>query len=400
MDESATGPQTESDWIDQLMVEESGPDLEIEDDEGIDVDQVEDTATPESDSPSGEEEGEDPEATEGDAEPEVEGDDVEAEVEPAEDDEVEDEEDESPGEPDELAEGEEEPEAEAEPADDDGEAPGGLDWQDWTGRADGEEIVLPGAQISKAGLFVPTEALGKLQEHLTDRGAVYRQINQLQARLKEKSGAEAKAETIVSFYKDLLGKSEEEQYEWFQNLRENAPKLLAEAEAAGQRERADSLEAQASEREQAEAWQRFEQVEAPQRVATAVDRLLELDEFKNLERDTLLGAVSELGITGLFQRVDTDDFQIRGHAVPKGGIILNGDAILRVARNEARVAQAKLEAAAQTAAAKSSNAKAKSGKRKKAPPAVRSSGTPAPDGKEQKAPESREDWEAGLYVDE
>lgn len=399
MSESATEvPSTEDEW--QAAMDAAKADLDSEPEEDVTDD---DAATSEDgDTPDpAEEEGDDPTPPEGDSEAEQEGPEDDAEDAPEE---------EAPedqaGEPEpeeELPEDDAEPQPEgsAEPEPDQADATEELEWEPWVGKADGAEIRIPGAQSSEAGLFIPADAIPKLQEHLADRSEHYRTVNRLQAQLAEKTGVVEEAEAIVQHFTSLL-KDEEAAWQWFQNLGTNGPQLLSEARAAGLEARNKQFEEREAQRQFEEDEARFEQ-ERPERVRVVVERALQLDEFSDLGLDASEVAAALDGQYGasLWSIAGEGGVEMGGVTIPQGSRYLNPDAFTTAMRAEARVQRAKAEAAAATAAAKSRNRKARRGSKPKgAPPAVRASGTPVPSGEQERSrPTSEEEWKAQLERD-
>ena len=193
-------------------------------------------------------------------------------------------------------------------------------------------------------------------------------------------------------------------FAWAQSIKQSAPALLAEAKATRAEARAKSLEAQNTEREQADNRANFER-SAPARIDKLVAKAVTFTEFKDLGLDAaaVSKAVRANGHESLFLRAN-EDTTYYGLALQKGDIVPDYDRILEIVRTEARVVRAAKEAAqkatAATEAAKAANLKAKGGKPIKAPPTVRSSGTPAPAGRERKKPKTEAEWAASLVEPE
>ena len=395
MDASVTETTgSEAEWLASLSDPE-GDEPDPGDGEGADAGTDKGEVTDESATQAGEPEAQEPEAPEVDATRAEEVGDADAggadEPEP---------EGAQAGKPEATEEGADEPKADAKPDDQAAPAQPELQWQEWRGQADRTEITVPGAVISDAGLFIPKESLPQLQHYLADRGALDSQRDKLEARLREKSGAEAEAESIIAGLKTVLNGTEDEVFAWAQGIKQNAPALLAEAQAKRHKARAESLEAQATEREHSERMAEFER-SAPARIDQLVAKAVKFDAFKDLGLDPLAvaKAVKQEGIDNLFLRAN-EDTEYHGIKLKKGDIVPDYDRIDRIIQTEARVARERRDAAAKataaTEAAKAANLKAKGGKPSKAPPPVRSSGTPAPAGRERKKPKTEAEWVESL----
>ena len=400
MDASVTETTgSEAEWLASLSDPE-GDEPDPGDGEGADAGTDKGEVTDESATQAGEPEAQEPEAPEVDA---TQAEEV-GEADAPGTDEPEPEGDQA-GKPEATAEGTDEPKAEAKPDDPAATAQPELQWQEWRGQADRTEVVVPGAVISDAGLFIPKESLPQLQHYLADRGALDSQRDKLEAKLREKSGAEAEAESIIAGLKAVLSGTEDEVFAWAQGIKQNAPALLAEAKVKRSEARAASLEAQVTERADADRQAEFTR-NAPARIEHVVSKAVTLAEFKDLGLDAtaVVKAVSQHGVEALFLKAN-EDTTYHGIELKKGEVVPDYDRIIEIVRTEARVERAKREAVAKavaaTEAAKAANLKAKSGgKPQKAPPPVRSSGTPAPAGRERKKPNDLSSWEASLMVEE
>ncbi len=411
MSESATDPEVDggvdvedpgsfSEWRDGLSYDED----DATDLSGLDDDEPEDddAATAEDDSQSAEAGGDDPDPPEGDAEDPGEGSEDDAEVDAAK----EDEEPEGDVEAEEEAEDEGKPEeleaeasaADGSDADDDAETPGQpeVEWTAWRPKADRTELQLEGAIETAQGVWIPRDAVPTLQSHLADRSIWERERQQLQAQLRERSGAEAEAEAFSKFFKDdLFRRPVEEQIAWFENLEQNAPALIAQGEAAREKDRADSLEAANTARAAAEESETFERG-APQRLRSAVDTALGWDDFKDqgLDADEVYKDLASLGGDALFFRATED---IPEYGLTKGQYGLDFKLIVKVieryAQRAATTKSAEAEADAITQAAKDRNANKQRGKKKgKKPPPSVSAGGAAVGAEETTPPDSLASW--------
>lgn len=385
-EESATEvPSTEEEWLAQLDEPE-----DFGDEDGTD----DDAATPEGSEPEDlEGEGDDQDPPEGDPEAQLEGQDDDADAAAVE------------GEPEEDPAGGQEPEldpealTEADPSvePDPNDASDALEWEPWVGKADGHEIRIDGAQVSNAGLFIPKEALPQLQSHLANRGEVYRQLNRMQAQLKERTGAEEQANHIVQYLSGLM-QDPDAFWEWASNLDTNGPALIAEARAAGAEARVSVFEEEQRQRQVQEAEQNFRET-FDKRILDAVTTALQWDEFAGLQMDP-----SEVA-DALKQGYGMELWAVAGkgghklsedHVVPEGHRHLDTATFLAAMRAQAHLARQRAQIAAQTEAAKRRN-RGRTDGRKKAPPAPRSTGAAPPPPDEPASPTSLDDWEKQLF---
>jgi len=383
MSKSATEPASEREWLDSL----GAADLPEQGSEATD------TATADAGSQPGEAEGDGQAPPEGDAAALEEGaaeesGEVDAKVAAA----------------DAGKQPAEEPKAE--PAQDaptatDGQAPeqpSEVVWEDFSFRADKTEVKLTGAKASADEIRMPRVTFQKeLQPYLADRSVWERDRQKLEAQLREvresRSAAEVEAEQVLKFYKELLEKPREEAWEFFENLSQNKEVLLAKAEAAALRHRAERAESFTNEQKQAEQQEELQRV-ATDMLGRAVDLVLGDDEFKELgmDRGQFYDRLASLGAQNLF--FYPDEAFVRdnpGWHVRPGELAIDWRVIAREAGQEARVYRERAEAARKIAEAQRTNESKKRDAKKAVPPTVRAGGTPLP-GAQEKEPSSESEW--------
>lgn len=399
MDESATDiesgeePESEEVWKDNLFTDEDfGADDDLEEVED------EDAATLEEGSQPTEGEGDDssPAEVEADAPKEGPEDGAEATEDVAADTAAEEEAETQESEPEPAPAEAEEVAAEATDTDQTDSEPV---WEPFTARADRQDIQLDGAMQTEQGIFIPTATWQEqLQPYLADRAVWERERNQLEARIREKSGAEEEARVIIDHYEEMLGKPVEDQLAWFENFGENRGALLAKAEASREKARADGLADERDLRYQADETADFAS-NAPERLKRTLTSAIAKDEFSDVSIDAgeMFERLRSMGPEGAFRRTTAYDVQ-HGIADREGDIIIHAENILNTLRAEATVQRRRTAASAATEAAKKRNASKETGARSTAPVHIPASGTPSVEGEETAEPESKSEWLKGMGI--
>lgn len=146
-----------------------------------------------------------------------------------------------------------EPQAETQP-----EAEVEASYPEFSYRADGQELTIPGSAVGEDGVFIPKQYLPEYQSLLAEghaaRGSVRRRLSeaatQVQAANQQVAAAKAEAQHVLGYIEQLIENGQ--MPAWLENVSQNWPVLKAEA-------RAKSVEMQnAAERAQLQAYQERE----------------------------------------------------------------------------------------------------------------------------------------------
>lgn len=265
----------------------------------------------------------------------------------------------------------------------------------FTFRADGKSFEIPGAVRYPEGVYVPTEAVAKLQEHLADRKGLNDRIRQLEAQVQErdpeKHPAVLRANAITAKINALMDQGPEAMAEWLDNLQQNRPILEAQAEAAALKKQLESYttrESTAATEEQATAL--ADQMD--QTLNQHLDVVLQDPEIAalGLDRNRLQVRLYRLA-ESLFGEADRD---YRELGIRKGDLTINLELLRSEVQDAAALVRQYRGEQQQKQKAKAVNAPAVNAAAP--PPVVAGTRTAAPRDTGRKAPKNREEWEESM----
>lgn len=265
----------------------------------------------------------------------------------------------------------------------------------FTFKADGKQFEIPGAVRYPEGVYIPTESMARLQEHLADgktlRGRIRALEQERQSWDPERHPDVLRARATMAQLTALMDKGPEAMAEWLDDLERNRPILEAKAEAAALKK-------------QLESHTERQKVEATEAEATALAD--QMDEALNRHLDILLAdpEIASLGLDrnrlqvrlyrmadALFVEADQD---YREAGVRKGELAINLD-LLRTEVNDA-AALVRQYQGQKTAQQKAKQANAPAVNAAAPPPVVSGTKTAAPRNAGRKAPATREEWEESM----
>lgn len=104
----------------------------------------------------------------------------------------------------------------------------------WKPRFDGRDLDLPGAiALADGSVYIPKEALNRLQPYLADRGKFDRTVQEWRQKFEDRDPAKSQivleSNALVDELTKLLKGPEEAFQTWADNYRQNADKLLLQA---------------------------------------------------------------------------------------------------------------------------------------------------------------------------
>lgn len=278
------------------------------------------------------------------------------------------------------------------PADASGESAAESAGEPFTFRADGKEFAIPGAMRYDDGVYIPADAVGKLQEHLADRRGLNDRIRQLEHLAEERNPERhpevLKARALTQQIQKLMAQGPEAMAEWLDDLERNRPILEARAEAAALKQQ---LEGYTTRESTAATEQQATQLadEMDRTLGTHLDEILKDPAIASLglDRNRLQVRLYRMA-EQLFGEADRD---YREWGIRKGDLTINLELLRAEVNDAAALARQYGGQAAQRQKAKAVNAGAVNAAAP--PPVVNGSKTATTRDTGRKAPKNREEWE-------
>lgn len=265
----------------------------------------------------------------------------------------------------------------------------------FTFKADGKQFEIPGAMRYPEGVYIPTEAVARLQEHLADRKSLNGRIRQLEQQVQtgdpERHPEVLKARALMTQLGTLMDQGPEAMAEWLDNLQQNRPILEAKAEAAALKRQLEfHTERQKTESSEAEATALADQMDSA--LSRNLDAVLADPAIAalNLDRNRLQVRLYRMA-DALFVEAD-QDYPEAG--VRKGDLAINLELLRAEVNDAAALARQYQGQATQKDKARKLNAPAVNAAAP--PPVVTGTKTAAPRDTGRKAPKNREEWEESM----
>lgn len=262
----------------------------------------------------------------------------------------------------------------------------------FTFKADGKQFEIPGAMRYPEGVYIPTEAVARLQEHLADRKSLNGRIRQLEQQVQtsdpERHPDVLKARAVMSRLNALMDQGPEAVAEWLDKLEQNRPILERDAEiAALKKEREFHTERQKAETSEAEATALADQMDVA--LSRNLDVVLADPAIAalNLDRNRLQVRLYRMA-DALFVEAD-QDYPEAG--VRKGDLAINLELLRAEVNDAAALARQYQGQAAQKDKARKVNAPAVNAAAP--PPVVAGSKVAAPRDTGRPKPKNRDEWE-------
>lgn len=281
------------------------------------------------------------------------------------------------------------------PSDASGESAAESAGEPFTFKADGKQFEIPGALRYPEGVYIPTEAVARLQEHLADRKGLNGKIRQLEQEVQnrdpERHPEVLRARATMAQLSALMDKGPEAMAEWLDNLQQNRPILEAQAERdALKKQLALHTERQASETTEAQATELADQM--GQALEGHLDALLAEPDIAalNLDKNRLQVRLYRLA-DALFGEAEQD---YRELGIRKGDLTINLE-LLRAEVNDAAALARQYQGQA-VAQQKAKKVNAPAVNAAAPPPVVAGTKTAAPRDTGRKAPKNREEWEESM----
>lgn len=261
----------------------------------------------------------------------------------------------------------------------------------FTFRADGKEFTIPGAQKFPEGVYIPTEAVGKLQEHLADRRGLNDRIRQLEQKLQNADPSRneevLRARALINQITALMDQGPEKMAEWLDNLEQNRPILEAKAQADALKRQLEQYQTrETSAQTEQQATELAGQMEAA--LGQHLDAVLKDPEIATLGLDSNRLKVRLYRMAEqLFGEADRDYPE---YGIRKGDLTINLELLRAEVNDAAALARQYQGQAVAKQKAKAANAPAVNAG--SPPPVVAGSKTAAPRTGGRPKPKNREEW--------